>query len=303
MPQGNKTKNGREGNGPLYFLLLLACLSVVIFLAYKTFAGEFILGAKIDKIEEVGESEQVTISFNRPVVSMSLDNIEIDPFVGFSYELSEDMRRLTIIPSGKFALEQKYTITLRNVRAASGFPIVSAQLAFYTERMKKQGAPAEEETSGEAYAELTLARDRYVPPATSAVPQPVEIASHFPDGKYIDVSIGKQVMTLFEDGRQVNQFLVSTGQVGMPTPTGEFKVLSKETNHWSGKYKLWMPYSMNFASGGYYIHELPYWPNGYREGESHLGHRVSHGCVRLGIGPAQYVFDWSEIGTPVYIHN
>jgi lipoprotein-anchoring transpeptidase ErfK/SrfK len=80
-------------------------------------------------------------------------------------------------------------------------------------------------------------------------------------------------------------------------------VLSKEKNHWSAKYKLWMPFSMNFAAGGYYIHELPYWPNGYREGESHLGHRVSHGCVRLGIGPAEYVFNWAEIGTPVYIHN
>lgn len=287
----------------LYSVLLLACLGIVIFLAYRTFAGELVLGAKIDKIEEVGESEQVTISFNRPVVSLGLDNIEIDPFIGFSYELSEDMQMLTIIPNGKFALEQKYTITLRNIQAVSGFPITSKKLAFYTERVKKEAAEAEGGTSGEEFSEFTLAQDRYVPPATSAVKQPVEITPHFPEGKYIDVSIGKQVMTLFEDERQVNQFLVSTGQVGMPTPTGEFKVLSKETNHWSGKYKLWMPYSMNFAAGGYYIHELPYWPNGYREGESHLGHRVSHGCIRLGIGPAQYVFDWAEIGTQIYIHN
>jgi len=59
---------------------------------------------------------------------------------------------------------------------------------------------------------------------------------------------------------------------------------------------------MNF-NGPDYIHELPYWPNGYREGENHLGVKVSHGCVRLGIGPAKYVFDWAEIGTPVYVHK
>ncbi len=303
MPKRTKSGKRKSGNGSFYFILLLACLGAVIFLAYRTFAGDLILGAKIDKIEEVGESEQVTIVFNRPIVSMSLDNIDIDPFIGFSYRLSEDMTRLIIIPNGKFALERKYTITLRNIRAVSGFPIASAKLAFYTERVKREAAEAEESAAGEEFSEFTLARNKYVPPASSAVKQPVEIAPHFSEGRYIDVSLSRQIMTLFENGRQLNQFLVSTGKVGMPTPTGEFKIMRKEANHWSGKYKLWMPFSMSFASGGYYIHELPYWPNGYREGESHLGHRVSHGCIRLGIGPAKYVFDWSEIGTPIYIHN
>lgn len=303
MPGRTKASKSRARNGLFYSFLLLACLGAVAFLAYRTFAGELVLRAKIDKIEEVGENEQVMISFNRPVAFLGLDNIEIDPFIGFSYELSEDMQKLTIIPNAKFTLQQKYTITLRNIQAVSGFPIVSTKLAFYTERVREEASEAEVTAGGEEFSEFTLAQDRYVPPATSAVKQPVEITPHFSEGKYIDVSIGKQVMTIFEDGRQANQFLVSTGQVGMPTPTGEFKVLSKETNHWSGKYKLWMPYSMNFAAGGYYIHELPYWPNGYREGESHLGHRVSHGCIRLGIGPAQYVFDWAEIGTQIYIHN
>ncbi len=61
-----------------------------------------------------------------------------------------------------------------------------------------------------------------------------------------------------------------------------------------------MPFWMNFYRG-YGIHELPYWPNGYREGEDHLGMPVSHGCVRLGIGNAEKLFNWAEIGIPVYI--
>jgi lipoprotein-anchoring transpeptidase ErfK/SrfK len=56
------------------------------------------------------------------------------------------------------------------------------------------------------------------------------------------------------------------------------------------------------ADGKYGLHELPEWPNGYKEGASHLGIPVSHGCVRLGVGAAVRVFNWVEIGTPVVIY-
>ncbi|MFA6896974.1 MAG: L,D-transpeptidase [Patescibacteria group bacterium] len=302
MPKRIKAGKEGRGNGMFYFAILLICLVAVLFLAFKTFAGELILDADIEKIEEVGQSEQVKIGFNRPVASMSLENIEIDPFIGFSYELSDNRQTLTIIPNSNFTLQQKYSITLKNIRGVSGFPLGNKELAFYTEKKEKSLAQADSYTKGEHFAELTLAKNKYVAPAVSAVKQPVRTEPHFLEGKYIDVSISRQLMTIFENGVQVNQFKVSTGKVGMATPLGEYKVLRKETNHWSVKYKLWMPYSMNFT-GGYYIHELPYWPNGYREGESHLGRRVSHGCVRLGIGPAKYVFDWADIGTPIYIHQ
>ena len=302
MPKRIKARKGKHGSGLFYFALLLVCLGAVIFLAFKIFAGDMILDADIAKIEEVGGSEQVKINFSRPVASLGLDNIEIAPFVGFSFELSEDRRGLTIIPNSSFVLEQKYAITLKNIRAVGGFPLGSKELAFYTEKKEKKAAGAESAASGQQFAELALSKNKYVPPAVSAAKQTVQFEPHIMEGKYIDVSISKQLMTVFENGTQVNQFKVSTGKVGMPTPLGEYKVQRKETNHWSVKYKLWMPYSMNFT-GGYYIHELPYWTNGYREGESHLGIRVSHGCVRLGIGPAKYVFDWAEIGTPIYIHQ
>jgi len=59
---------------------------------------------------------------------------------------------------------------------------------------------------------------------------------------------------------------------------------------------------LNFYNG-YFIHELPYWPGGYREGENHLGIPVSHGCVRLGIGAAAKVYQFAAIGTKVVIHK
>jgi lipoprotein-anchoring transpeptidase ErfK/SrfK len=64
-----------------------------------------------------------------------------------------------------------------------------------------------------------------------------------------------------------------------------------------------MPYWMAIVPGGKFgIHELPEWPGGYKEGANHLGTPVSHGCVRLGVGPAQTVYNWADIGTPVVVH-
>ena len=64
-----------------------------------------------------------------------------------------------------------------------------------------------------------------------------------------------------------------------------------------------MPYWMAFIGNSYGIHELPYYPNGYREGSNLLGQSVSHGCVRLGIGAAGRVYSWALVGTPVVVHN
>ncbi|MBI2462887.1 MAG: L,D-transpeptidase [Candidatus Spechtbacteria bacterium] len=126
-------------------------------------------------------------------------------------------------------------------------------------------------------------------------------APEYTQGKYIDVDLSQQVMVMYKDGRVFAAFEISSGKKGYATPKGEFKILSKQKNHWSATYGLWMPYSLNF-SGAYYIHELPYWPNGYREGEDHLGRPVSHGCIRLGVGAAKEIYDYAEVGTAVYIH-
>ncbi|MEI7621002.1 MAG: L,D-transpeptidase [Candidatus Moraniibacteriota bacterium] len=122
-------------------------------------------------------------------------------------------------------------------------------------------------------------------------------------GKYIDVNLASQVMTLFEDGKAVDSYIVSSGKPGMETSKGEFAIRNKADRPWSKKYGLYMPNWMALVPSGLFgIHELPEWPGGYKEGANHLGTPVSHGCVRLGIGPSKRVFDWAEIGTPVVIY-
>lgn len=119
--------------------------------------------------------------------------------------------------------------------------------------------------------------------------------------KWIRMDLSDQTLSYGQGPKVFNTFSISTGKRGYETPLGEFKILNKVPNAWSRTYGLWMPYWMSFTYQGHGIHELPYWPSGFREGSDHLGTAVSHGCVRLGIGPAEKLYNWAEVGTMVKV--
>ena len=108
-------------------------------------------------------------------------------------------------------------------------------------------------------------------------------------------------LSRFLGGVRFDTYMVSSG-INDTTPRGHFQIYNKHPKAWSS-YGLWMPYWMAItATGKYGIHELPVWPNGYREGEDHLGTPVSHGCVRLGTNSAKLMYEWTEVGTPIFIY-
>lgn len=119
--------------------------------------------------------------------------------------------------------------------------------------------------------------------------------------KSLFVSLKKQQLEMRLNNIAIAAHPVSGGLPRTPTPIGTFKILQKHPRAWSNSAKLWMPYWMHFSGRGHGLHELPEWPGGRKEGENHLGRPASHGCVRLGIGAAKAVYDWSPVGTPVVI--
>ena len=118
--------------------------------------------------------------------------------------------------------------------------------------------------------------------------------------KRIEVNTGKQELSYFLDGVKMGVFSISSG-INNSTPLRHYKVKNKNIKAWS-PYGLWMPYWLGLDSGRIGIHELPIWPNGYREGEDHLGTPVSHGCIRLGEEAAELIYNWTPIGTGVFIY-
>jgi lipoprotein-anchoring transpeptidase ErfK/SrfK len=122
-------------------------------------------------------------------------------------------------------------------------------------------------------------------------------------GKYVDINLSTQTLTTFLDGKVIYASKISSGASGTPTPTGTWKVLNKSRKAWSAKYKLYMPYWMAITTQGHGIHELPEYPNGYKEGAASIGRAVSHGCVRLPVGAAAIVYNWANVGDTVYVHR
>ncbi len=136
---------------------------------------------------------------------------------------------------------------------------------------------------------------------TTSIPRKIKSLDR--DGKVIVIDLSEQAFSYYEEGFRVATHQTSTGALGYKTPIGEYEINNKAELAFSNRYGLYMPYWMSFIGGLYGIHELPYWPNGYREGEDHLGTPVSHGCVRLGLGSAEEVFNWAEVGTKVIVQE
>ncbi|MFA6492867.1 MAG: L,D-transpeptidase/peptidoglycan binding protein [Patescibacteria group bacterium] len=114
--------------------------------------------------------------------------------------------------------------------------------------------------------------------------------------KYIDINLSEQTLYAFEGSTLVNQFLVSTGKSGYATPTGEFSVYGKDRAalmDGPDYYLPGVPY-ISWFSGDYSIHGT-YW-------HSNFGHPMSHGCVNMATSDAEWIFNWDDVGTPVYIH-
>ncbi|MCL5410554.1 MAG: L,D-transpeptidase/peptidoglycan binding protein [Patescibacteria group bacterium] len=122
------------------------------------------------------------------------------------------------------------------------------------------------------------------------------------EGRYIDISLTDQKLCRIDGPAVVDCFIISSGKPGMETPTGTFTINDKNPRHWSNKYSMWLPWWEQFKEGGWGIHELPE-TDTWKETSEHLGTPVSHGCVRLDVGPAETVYNWTSIGTPVYIHK
>ncbi|MFA5155507.1 MAG: L,D-transpeptidase family protein [Patescibacteria group bacterium] len=159
------------------------------------------------------------------------------------------------------------------------------------------------------YWELQFKTDPYNPDTDGdGYPDGTEVdAAYDPNGAAAKLPVGleinrkQQQLTYLVGGQAWKKFAVSTGKASMPTPAGTFQVVNKVPKAWSRAYGLWMPYWLGLDRGQFGIHELPVWPNGYREGADHLGKAVSHGCIRLGVGPAEYLYDRVATGTRVVI--
>jgi lipoprotein-anchoring transpeptidase ErfK/SrfK len=105
------------------------------------------------------------------------------------------------------------------------------------------------------------------------------------------VSIDKQQVTLYSDGRPIAHSRVSTGVPGHPTPTGVFSVIQKDRWHRSNiYYNAPMYYMQRITWSGVAMHQgvVPSGP-------------ASHGCIRLPEAFARQLWGITKLGVRVIV--
>lgn len=231
----------------------------------------------------VDMEDPIKLSFDKPISDYEV-KITISPFQELVYEIDSSEKEIQFLPKEDLAKGEKYQIQvyIKHKKEDEYHSVLATDF--------KTKPPAPAEWSADFTTRLAQAKE-FTEAAVA-------------EGKYIDISLKNQIMVIFQEGKALDAFLISSGKRGMDTPKGSFQIHNKYPRTWSRKYKLFMPYWMAIVGSGQFgIHELPEWPGGYKEGANHLGTPVSHGCVRLGVGFAKKVYEWAEIGTPVIIHD
>jgi len=134
-----------------------------------------------------------------------------------------------------------------------------------------------------------------------------------PGGKVITINLTVQEMLFFQDGCVVEATPVSSGRPELRTPTGSYRIFSKQSpflfhSPWPKSSPFWYPDSpatwvMEFAGGGYFIHDAPWESEGaYGPGSEISNYSASHGCVHTPTSVMQWAYSWTAYGTPVIIN-
>jgi LysM repeat protein len=114
--------------------------------------------------------------------------------------------------------------------------------------------------------------------------------------KRIEVNLATQSLTAWHGDTVVLNTTISSGTDYYPTVTGRYHIdrkYAKQRMVGPGYDIPDVPYVMYFWDG--YAFHGAYWHNNF-------GVPMSHGCIHLRPGEAEYLYNWADFGTEVYVH-
>lgn len=128
-------------------------------------------------------------------------------------------------------------------------------------------------------------------------------------GPVIVIRRSSNRLFLYDGMKYRRLFVVATGQSQYPTPLGRFTIIVKWRNPW------WYPPNSPWAQGQKPIPPGPNNPLGTRwmglsaagvgihgtPSDTSIGYSVSHGCIRMHIPEAEWLFNHVDVGTTVFI--
>jgi lipoprotein-anchoring transpeptidase ErfK/SrfK len=128
-------------------------------------------------------------------------------------------------------------------------------------------------------------------------------------GTAIVILRGSNRLRLYRDAKLVRTFGVATGLAAYPTPLGSYEIVNMQRNPW------WYPPPSDWAADSDPVPPGPGNPLGTRwmgisapyvgihgtPDAASIGYSASHGCVRMRIPDAEWLFRRVQLGTPVFI--
>ncbi len=190
-------------------------------------------------------------------------------------------------------------------------PAVDAKLVLRKVRpfltQERVGRRLDRLTTTRDILDTLLANERFPIEVTIDPVRPKVTRKNF--GPVIVIRRGSNRLFLYNGMKYARLFRVATGSSRYPTPLGRFRIVVKWRNPW------WYPPDSDWARGQSPIPPGPGNPLGTRwmglsapavgihgtPDAASLGYSVSHGCIRMAIPEAEWLFQHVKVGTPVFI--
>jgi len=281
--------------------------------------GVVLAGVAVGGLAPDVAAQAVTAAFDRPVtLRFEQTKIQVSPsLLGVSVPVESAVAKaLTVPPNTTLTLRATVnTLLIRSfvAKIANRFdrkPVSSRLLLRNSKPLVTEAVSGRTIYQGVAVRDLSdaLAHGTRLPIRLRAkLTKPQLTPSTI--GPVIVIKRGSNELTLYNGMKVVRRFGVATGQAVYPTPLGKFQIVVKWKNPW------WYPPASPWAKGEKPVPPGPGNPLGTRwmglsspgvgihgtPQDGSIGYSLSHGCIRMHIPQAEWLFDHVDVGTPVYI--
>jgi len=138
------------------------------------------------------------------------------------------------------------------------------------------------------------------------------------DLRHIIVSLKKQKLWALDGNRVLLSTLVTTGGPELPTPTGDFEIIDRESPFtFHSPFPIGSPFwyadspttfALLFQVNGYFIHDAP-WRGVFGPGSNVVNGTPgsnttgTHGCVNTPYAAMAWLYNWATMYTPVQVRQ
>jgi lipoprotein-anchoring transpeptidase ErfK/SrfK len=284
-------------------------------------AGVAVSGVCVGSLSAEPARARIDAAFARPVTIRYRDASTIVPPEQVGASLSVDAAvssALAATPGSRIALPVRYSqqkvaklvasIARRVDRAAVDAEVIGALASGPTFEPAHSGVAVRVTTMRAAIGQLLREGSRT---PLELLTQPVRAKRTIANfGPVIVITRGANNLKLYDGPRLVRTFPVATGQSIYPTPAGVWRIANKQRDPW------WYPPTYDdWAKGLKPVPPGPGNPLGTRwmglnatgvgihgtDADTSIGYSASHGCIRMHVPDAEWLFERVAVGTPVVI--